>query len=69
MMYKWPLMTHIYVMSTKLMFLSRFLSVFFNGTIFLKKFFSMICTLKGKNWCTIDLDDSYIRFVNKFDVL
>ena len=54
-MYSWHLMTHIYVMSAKLVFLKVVLCKFsLMEPLFLKTFFSGTCTLRGKtmmyNW-------------------
>ena len=36
--------------------------------LFLKKFFSRTCTLRGKNDVQLTFDDSYICYVSKIDV-
>ena len=36
--------------------------------LFLKKHFSRICTLRGKNDVQLTFDDSYVYYVSKIDV-
>ena len=69
MMYNWPVMTHTYVIRAKLMFFKVYLCYFsLMEQLFLKKFFSRTCTLRGKKDVQLTFDDSYICFVSKIDV-
>ena len=38
------------------------------GQLFLKKFFSRTCTLRGKNDVQLTFDDSCICYMSKIDV-
>ena len=70
MIYNWPLMTHIYVVREKLIFLKVvfcYFSLF--EKLFLRKVLSRTFSFRGKKWCTIDIWWLiYICYVSKIDV-